>query len=215
MNTNQLLSIANKLLAMSGAAVLATTASKAPPIAHAGQFLAAFLNGPDAAALVVMGVSFLLSHLHHGIPTPNQAAAPVPPSSSPAVGKAPLFLVISAGAAMILCTGTGCSTTAQQAAYQAAATTTVTVDTAMNLWGAYVAANHPGPTAEAKVKAAFEKYQATMAVVLDTGAIYASTSATNSAAAGPAQAALNTATAQAAAELGDLETLITSYGVKL
>lgn len=105
----------------------------------------------------------------------------------------------------------GCQTTPQQATYQAAGTTVVSVDAAMNLWGAYVAANHPGTNEEAAVKSAYEKYQAAMAVACDAGAAYAAAGGTNSTAA----AALNEAIANSSTELLDLEKLISSFGVKL
>jgi len=85
------------------------------------------------------------------------------------------------------------------------------VDSAMKLWGAYVAANHPGAAVEIKVKAAFDKYQAEMAVVCDAGAIYSAAGTTNA----PAAAALNQAMAGAGQSLLDLENLLTTLGVKL
>lgn len=105
----------------------------------------------------------------------------------------------------------GCKTTPQQATYQAAGTTVVTVDSAMNLWGAYVAANHPGTNAELAVRSAYEKYQAGMAVACDAGAAYSATGGTNAI----ATAALNEAIANSSTELLDLENLISSFGVKL
>ena len=83
-------------------------------------------------------------------------------------------------------------------------------DTAMHLWGAYVAAHHPGTNLEAQVKSAFEKYQASVAVLCDAGAIY-SAAGTNT----TASAAFSQATANAGQTLLDLENLLTAAGVKL
>jgi hypothetical protein len=106
----------------------------------------------------------------------------------------------------------GCNTTPQKVTYQSAGTAVVSVDTAMNLWGAYVAANHPPIAQEQAVKAAYEKYQAAMATACDAGAIYAATGSTNA----PATSlALQQAIASVGKELVDLENLIASFGVKL
>lgn len=105
----------------------------------------------------------------------------------------------------------GCQTTPQAATYQAAGTAVVTVDTAMSLWGSYVAQAHPGTNEELAVASAYEKYQNAMAVVCDAGAAYAATGGTNA----TATAALNQAIADSSQELTDLENLITSFGVNL
>lgn len=135
------------------------------------------------------------------------------PASTPSAGSggsAPLLLVaLMAGGALFFTVG--CKTTTQQATYQAAGTAIVTVDTAMNLWGTYVAAEHPGTNAELAVESAYEKYQTSMAVVCDAGEAYAATGGTNA----TAVAALDQAIANSSQELTDLESLISSYGVKL
>lgn len=105
----------------------------------------------------------------------------------------------------------GCQTTPQQASYEAAGTTVVSVDAAMNVWGDYVAANHPGTNEEIAVRSAYEKYQSAMAVACDAGAAYVAAGGTNS----TATAALNEAIANSSTELLDLEKLISSFGVKL
>lgn len=116
--------------------------------------------------------------------------------------------------ALLLSGCSGCKSTPQQIAYQAAGTTIVSVDTAMKLWGVYVATNHPPVSQELAVKAAFKKYQAAMAVVCDAGAIYASTAGSTNLI-GAASSALQTAVANANQSIIDLENLITQFGVKL
>jgi hypothetical protein len=106
---------------------------------------------------------------------------------------------------------TACQSTPQQATYQAAGTTIVSVDAAMTEWGAYVSTAQPGTNAETAVESGYEKYQAAMAVVCDAGAAYAATGGTNA----QATAALDQAIANSSQELTDLETLISSFGVKL
>jgi hypothetical protein len=136
-------------------------------------------------------------------PQPAKPALTAPRQSN----VAPLMLLALSSSLFF----SGCQTTPQELSYQAAGTTIVTVDTAMNLWGAYVASNHPSTNEEAAVKSAFEKYQTAMALACDAGAAYAATGGTNS----TATAALNQAVANSSQELLDLENLITSFGVKL
>lgn len=131
------------------------------------------------------------------------------PTSSGSPGNGvPLLLAFMGGTLFF---SAGCKTTPQEVTYQAAGTTVVTVDTAMNLWGAYVAANHPGTNAELAVQAGYQKYQNSMAVVCDAGAAYAATGGTNA----TAVAALDQAIANSSQNLTDLENLITGFGVHL
>lgn len=106
----------------------------------------------------------------------------------------------------------GCKSTPQQVAYQAAGTTSVTVETAIA--GYDILAKNGKTTVQQnlQVAAAFDKYQKAFSVLCDAGAIYAATSSTNSAAAG---AALQQAASNSAAELTDLVNLVQSFGVKL
>ncbi len=109
----------------------------------------------------------------------------------------------------------GCNTTPQKAAYTAVGTVQVSVDAAMNEWGAYVATAHPPVTEEQVVESAYIKYQTAFAVVCDAGSVYAATSVTNTAGTSAASSALTQAINTANQDITDLETLITSYGVKL
>lgn len=109
---------------------------------------------------------------------------------------------------------TGC-TTPQTTAYQTVATTKVTVETAMHLWGAWVAAGKTTVAQELQVRAAYQKYQACMVVVCDAGAAYSAYVTTNAAGATGASGALQQAVANATQSIADLENLITSFGVKL
>jgi hypothetical protein len=127
------------------------------------------------------------------------------PASSPGNGAVVLLALL--GGTVLL---NGCQTP-QQASYQAAGTTVVTVDTAMHLWGTYVSQNHPGTNEEIAVESAYEKYQNSMAIVCDAGEAYSATGGTN----GTAIAGLDQAVVNASQELTDLENLIVSFGVNL
>lgn len=127
-------------------------------------------------------------------------------------GKLPLTLML---ALLLPFSGlmlTGCSTSAQRVVYQTAATTQVSVETAMHLWGAYVTAKHPPIEQEQAVSDAYSKYQAAMAAVCDAGAVYAAASEKDKPS---ASAALEMASQNLAVEIGDLQQLIVSFGVKL
>jgi len=160
--------------------------------------------------LMAAAVAFLRSAVAKGPDDPTSTSTPPPPA--PGLGiKIPMLLAFASIALMII----GCNTTPQKVAYRAAGTTVVSVDTAMNLWGAYVKANHPPVAQELAVENAFEKYQTSMAVALDAGAAYAATSVTNATFLQKASLALQQASSTASQDLTDLENLITSFGVKL
>jgi len=158
-----------------------------------------------AGGIITMaGVVWHWYELHAHAQATGQVKAPALPASVVKVASA---LALAFGLLWV----SGCGTV-QSASYKAAGTTAVTVDTAMQAWGAYVATAHPSTNQEQLVKTAYERYQAGMAAVCDAGAIYASASQTNAPA---ASAALQTAIGNANNEISDLETLITSFGVKL
>jgi hypothetical protein len=169
--------------------------------AHGMQNTSTLLNGPDLTAAALLIVGLLWSHYVHSSP-------PLPGGGSPPTGGGTTTLLFLLAGSLWL--GTGCKITPQQVAYRSAGTTVVSVDAAMNLWGAYVAAQHPSTNVETQVKSAYEKYQADMTVVCDAGAIY-SASGTNTTGA----AALNQAISSAGQDLLDLENLLTTVGVKL
>ncbi|MEI6075553.1 MAG: hypothetical protein WCS94_08275 [Verrucomicrobiota bacterium] len=200
MNNNQIFSLIRQLLNLISGAIVAYTATKSQPAKDAAGFLVQFINGPDALALVMAGVAWLWGHVTHATTGSNDAG-----SSPKSGGGAALALFLIAGTLL-----SGCQSTPQRVAYQSAGTTVVSADTAMHLWGAYVAAHHPGTNLEAQVKSAFEKYQASVAVLCDAGAIY-SAAGTNT----TASAAFSQATANAGQTLLDLENLLTAAGVKL
>jgi len=166
-------------------------------------------------ALTAAAVAFLRAGIGKG---PDDPSSPPPTGAtgSPAAKLPPMTMLAFACLTLTLVTAgslvSGCNTTPQQITYRAAGTTIVSVDTAMNLWGAYVASGKATVAQEQAVKAAYEKYQASMAVACDAGAVYASTSSTNAPA---ASLALSQAVANASQELTDLENLINSFGVKL
>lgn len=109
----------------------------------------------------------------------------------------------------------GCGSTPQRAAYVAAGSVQVSVETAMAAWNVYVGAQHPPLATELKVKAAYEKYQQAMVVVCDAGAIYAAAGVTNANGQTGAAAALDTARANAAQSLADLLGLMRTIGLKI
>jgi hypothetical protein len=168
-------------------------------------------------ALTAAAVAFLRA----GVAKGPGGSSTSPTGSSP-VSSARLPLMLAFACFIALCGGTmisGCSTTAQQATYQAAGTTAVSVDTAMTLWGTYVAQTHPPIVQEQTVADAYAKYQSAMASVCDAGAVYAAANAagTNTVygSAASASLALQQAITNANQEIIDLENLITSFGVKL
>lgn len=191
MNDNQLGSLVRSALKILGAILMAHGATK----------YAAIINAEDTIGLIVTAVGLLASHNWHR--TSSGGAS----DNSKTGGGANLLLALCAASLFF----TGCAgVTAQQAAYRGAATTAVSVDTAMKAWGVYVATYHPGPAVESQVKAAYEKYQAAMVIVCDAGKIYAA-SGTNSV----ASVKINQAIADAGQDLIDLENLLTRFGVKL
>ena len=117
-------------------------------------------------------------------------------------------------ATLTLTLPTGCSSL-NKGSYQATGVASVTVDKAMIAWGDYVARFHPGPAAEAKVKAAYESYQQSVNTVADTAMAYLKAKAANDPNTPALQAAFNNAISAAGAALADLENLIVSFGVKL
>jgi len=212
MNTSQLQSVIRLLLNSASGAILAHTATTANPATKdLVGWLSAFLTGPDALALCMTGVAWLWGHINPADPTTPEK--PADPTNTPSLGAGKVIGMILVGFGILAAVSqVGCSSTPQQIAYQSAGTTVVTVDTAMNLWGAYVAAKQPGTNAEQTVKDAYGKYQAAMAALCDAGEIYAATGSTNGVA---ADNALTQAAFNATHELEDLETLIASFGVNL
>ena len=107
---------------------------------------------------------------------------------------------------------TGCKTNAP---YKAVATTQITVQAAMSLWGTYVSQSHPPVAQELAVKSAYEKWQSAMAVVCDAGKAYAAAQQAGAANQSVLLAALDQAIADVTADRGDLIDLLTKFGVKL
>ena len=108
--------------------------------------------------------------------------------------------------------GGGCTSSAARMTYQAAATTEVSVETAVRAYNVFAAQGKTSVEQNRQVKLAYERYQACMAVLCDAGAVYAATAGqTNApAAAGLAQAAANVTTS-----IGDVIGLVKSFGVTL
>ena len=108
--------------------------------------------------------------------------------------------------------GGGCTSSAARVSYQTAATTSVTVETAVRTYNVFAAEGKTTVEQNRQVKLAYERYQACMAVLCDAGAVYAATvNNTNApAAAGLAQAAQNVTTS-----IADVIALVRSFGVTL
>ena len=173
--------------------------------AHGLQDSAGYLNTPDVVAAICLAVSMLWSHFAHK-PPPSASGG-----SSNAGG--PLLLVaISVMLAGVLFCGTGCKSSPQAVTYQVAATSSVTVETAIHAYDVFAGQGKTTPAMNARVKAAYERYQAAMAVVCDAGAVYAATATTN---APSASAALQTAIVNANGTITDLVNLVRSFGVNL
>ena len=158
------------------------------------------LEAAIAAALSLVGFMW-------GIYAARAAAAAktASPKARPPSGFFPMILSALLAGGLLCGALTACNSTPQVVTYQAAGTTITSVDAAMNCWGVYVAANHPGTNAEAQVKAAFEKYQASAALVCDAGAAYAASGGTNGI------AAVNQAIANAGQNLADLQAVINIF----
>ena len=133
------------------------------------------------------------------------------PTSNGSASKLPLILLVAL-LALPLAFSAGCKSSPQAVTYQAAATSSVTVEAALHAYNAFAAAGKTTVAQNQAVKAAFLKYQAAFAVVCDAGAIYAATGSTNGTG---ASAALQTAIVNANATLADLVNLIKTFGVKL
>jgi hypothetical protein len=118
-----------------------------------------------------------------------------------------LFLVASVFVAIAI--ATGCSTP-QKTAYESVSATVVVVEEAVKAYDVFAAAGKTTVAQNQQVAAAYAKYQAAMTVVIDAGAVYSATSATNAPA---AQLALTQAEADFTTEASDLENLIRSFGV--
>lgn len=116
-----------------------------------------------------------------------------------------LFGIALAG----LITTEGCKT-----AYKATSASYIAVDTAMKVWGDYVAQKHPSQAQELAVKAAYEKYQASVVVITDLGISVANAQAAGQPTA-DLQKQLTAALANSSQLIVDLETTIRSFGVKL
>lgn len=136
--------------------------------------------------------------------------------SSEAVGastipKLPIVLL----AAFLAVSLTGCNSTPQQVSYRTAGTTVVSVDHAMTAWGDYVAAKHPPADQEAKVKAAYERYQSAMASFAAANVLYVSLAGSGSTNATGAKISADAAQQQAATAFSDLLTLLGQFGITL
>jgi hypothetical protein len=194
MNTDQINSAVRSAFKIIGAILLAHGATKA----------AALVNSEDVIGLVLTVAGLIASHNWHR----NTSAAT--PTAGGRTGGAALLVALGL-ASSILFAG-GCSSTPQTVTYQAAATSSVTVETALKAYNDFAASGKTTPAQNAAVKAAFERYQAAFALVCDAGAVYSATSQTNAPA---ASAALQTAIVNANQSISDLIAVVQSFGVKL
>lgn len=195
MNTDQIASILRSGLKLLGAYLLL----------HGKTDLANWLGSPEVAneicnfaGPISLGIGLLLSHFKHGA------------SGAGSQSKVGILVIF---AALGLCFGSvGCKSTPQQIAYQSAGTTQITVEAALRAYDVFAAQGKTTPAMNAKVKAAYVKYQKAMALLCDAGAVYAATSATNAPA---ASEALSQAVANVNQEVSDTVALVQSFGVKI
>jgi Mrp family chromosome partitioning ATPase len=102
----------------------------------------------------------------------------------------------------------GCATP-EQSAYRTIGTITVSVDGTMNGWGDFVRAGHAEPADEARVKAAYERYQSAMRLAR----IAVITSKTQPDGASTLQTALATTQAASGQLIGLIQTLLQPKGI--
>lgn len=194
MNQDQFYSTLRTLLKIIGSALATHGLTKA----------AGIVNTEDFIGLVLALAGVVWSHYNHASDTPTT------PTSKTSVYA---WLLIGALAIGLTPALTGCkSTPPQTIAYQAASTTTITVEAAIRAYDVFAAQGKTTIAQNAQVKAAYEKYQAAAAVVCDAGAIYAATSGTNAPA---ASLALQVAVQNSTASIADVVNLVQSFGVKL
>jgi hypothetical protein len=119
-----------------------------------------------------------------------------------------IIVILGAGALLM-----GCQATPARMAYNTVAAPATTVDVAMTAWGDYVGHYHPPAATEAKVRDAFQKYQAAELLAIDAAQIYADQAGSTNSFSAQVQAALAGQGAQRA--LADLVNLLQSLGVKM
>lgn len=123
----------------------------------------------------------------------------------------PTFILSLSLCCVVVAVQCGCSSP-QKTTYRAAGATSVTAEAAVRAYNAWAKQGKTTVAQNQKVKAAYEKYQASFALVCDLGAIYAASgSATNT----PATAALQQALADNGAAIADIVNLVQTFGAKL
>ncbi len=110
---------------------------------------------------------------------------------------------------------TGCTSTPSRIAYNTVETPAASVDVAMTAWGDYVRQYHPTAATEAKVRDAFQKYQAAELLAIDAAKTYADQAASGSTNSFSAQVQSALTSQSAQSTLADLVKLIQSLGAKL
>jgi hypothetical protein len=174
----------------------------------AGYLLARGFADEKTAEIISAGLLALFGVIWGVI---HRTSGKVPPTNTPA---APLALLCLAGS--IISFGlAGCSTSPVRAAYTAEASTQISVETVMTAWGDYVAQNHPTAATEAKVRDAYQSYQAAMVAAVDASEIFAAASTGDTNSIPASRAAAELARQAAAGRLSDLINLVRTFGVKL
>lgn len=102
----------------------------------------------------------------------------------------------------------GCKS-ANQSAYRVVGTVQVSADAAMSAWGDYVRTRAVPIEDEQKVKSAYDKYRQSMIIVATAGKAMSEADTQDS------RQKLDIALAAAASTLGNLTSLIQSFGVKV
>jgi|GEM_PF-1378119 len=143
--------------------------------------------------------------------TSEQAgAAPVPSTGTLRSVVLPAILAIGLAGVIV-----GCAGTPARIAYNTVAAPAITVDQAMKAWGDYVGQFHPPVATELKVKAAFERYQATELLAIDAAKAFADLSASGNTNSLGARVQAELTSQAASTALTDLVSLLQNIGVKL
>ena len=157
------------------------------------------------------GLRSMLASIWFGTNTPK------PKSNEPPVAdKLKSWLLVGLVGFGLMFSASGCAlfkgNTPAKNAVNISDSARITVEAALGMWDSYIVAHHPPIKQQIAVKQAWQKYQAAQLVVLDAALILKEAQGANTIS---AQAALNSAIANAGNELADLFNLLRNFGVKL
>lgn len=189
-NQDQFLSLVRSILKIAGSALTAHGLTQA----------ASWVNSEDVTGVIITLAGLFWSHWEH---SPDAPTTPPPAGANTTA----IFLAILIPSLFLF----GCNTTPQTAAYRAAGITQVSVETAMREFNQAAKAGLTTPKQNAMVKTDYIRYQNAFATMCDAGAAYSASGGTNQSLA----ASFQYAAANSTQTLGDLFTLIQSFGITL